>query len=138
MRTWTPVRRKSVPAPQVQASDEDIIYFAGLFDGEGCIGSTVPKSGWPCICLDVGQSKREVLDWIQERWSGRVRLGKNAFHWHIQSQAEVEAVLLSLLPYLKVKKQEAIIALQMLAEPRLSKEELIALHLELKSLKVRD
>ena len=90
----------------------ELAWAAGLFDGEGHIGTTSTNSPH----LDVGQTDRRVLDRFRDAVGfGRV-LGpaqkrsheKPVWHYRLYKQMDVQAVVAMLWKYLSpVKRQQA-------------------------------
>lgn len=107
---------------------DDLIYAAGLFDGEGCISTAQnsPKQ-MPRLNVTVQMCDVGVVAWLHQSfglgtlrqsrpekyYSGRCRA---QFVWCCSS-AQAEVVLRAMLPFLKVKQRQAerAIALRSLA-----------------------
>ena len=96
---------------------EDEAYLAGLFDGEGYVGVQYVKAykngkRYKRLSVHVTQQRREVLDWIQEQLGygtihkGSVSSGGQIWRYHV-SYRQAEKFLKTVLPYLKVKLEEA-------------------------------
>lgn len=102
---------------------EKIIWAAGFFDGEGCIGvdhnkikRTYKTTGRYVeynnfqLRLQVAQKVREPLDILVELFGGIVKPkkihGSVYFHWELYNQKAFECVL-RLFPYLVVKREAA-------------------------------
>jgi len=94
----------------------DCIYAAGFVDGEAWLGITMgdhKKAKSPIFdCqITIANTSLPVLEWFKERWGGSIcqrlhRKWKPCYLLQIRSK---EAVRLcnDLLPYLKVKKEQA-------------------------------
>lgn len=103
--------------------DTDWAYLAGFVDGEGCI-SSYKSSGRYYPRLSIVQADHVVLLGLYRRFDvGRVnirrRTAKNKatgdqLSWNIRTKAQLKWLLEGLLPYLKLKKSQAEIALQLL------------------------
>jgi len=94
---------------------EEIIWAAGFFDGEGCISFNKQKRK-TCysfrIDMSIGQKIADPLFVFSTLFGGTVsKQGENAFQWHLYGDNAANALRL-MLPYLKVKKQQAVIALK--------------------------
>jgi hypothetical protein len=111
-----------------------LAYLAGFFDGEGSFSicrtrSTVRTMADGSIKkyivykLDVSltNTNREVLDWIVSNFGGAVYASKQEsrkstylprYSWRCNNNEERERFILGVLPYLKVKKPMAEIALE--------------------------
>lgn len=103
------------------ASQDQIIYAAGFFDGEGSVTLAKPNSSYPNYVLlrvDIGQTSKPVLDWFQEVWGGAIhyrnanrgRSVKENWQWYI-SGVRAQVFLIDVLPYLKVKQDSVTIKL---------------------------
>jgi hypothetical protein len=101
--------------------DIDIIYMAGLFDGEGCIsiGKRSTKNGnFLNLRLSLAMTVGEPIDLFFSRFGGSKSLRKSrgsfyapVYFWEI-SALKAQVALETLLPYLRVKQKEALIALE--------------------------
>lgn len=110
-------------ANKVVLSHTALAYIAGLFDGEGCIiiersrpYNRATVRHW--LHVSIANTNKEVLDWIQECFGGAVRRTGNprgnrqvCWGWYIKS-ASALLFLTSLLPYLRIKRAQADIAIQ--------------------------
>lgn len=87
-------------------------YIAGFFDGEGCIYAH-PEATY--LQIEIAQVDRRPLDFVQERYEGRIRLnktnGRPIYKWMCPAKTS-EKFLMDLLPFLIVKKEQAILALE--------------------------
>ena len=113
----------------------DLAYIAGFFDGEGCIHSGLrhrkrgQKDGNPGIRIMVGQRDPFILVYIRDcfRLGYIIRCNKGrTWRYHIGSAEEVYNFLENIIPYLKGKKAQAEIALDLskrIMENRIGKEE---------------
>ncbi len=107
---------------------EALAYVAGIVDGEGYIGLEKIRPSWPSnkrarnpqyvIRINIRMASEVVVKFVSETLQGSYRLeGKNyratpLFCWS-QTGFKAEQVLLRLFPFLKGKKQDAIIALDL-------------------------
>ena len=104
-------------------------YLAGLIDGEGCISivrSLRSKTDGRThyynyvLQLDVFNSSTKLMKWLVQYFGGvyytrdRSSDWKNASNWRPKGRANRREVLLGVLPYLVVKREQAIIALKYL------------------------
>lgn len=92
-------------------------YMAGFFDGEGCIRVNKTLSrGVICYHLiaTVANNDRSILDSYKEIYGGDVRKkGKReCFSWSLFNKNIIEKFLLDILPYLVVKREEALAAME--------------------------
>ena len=101
------------------ASHDDLVYLAGLVDGEGTIRihrhhpktNRVPSH---LLELSVANTYRPVLEWVKERFGGQVvsrgirpRSIRPGFTWQLRSTSQVANILRRLTPFLQIKWQQA-------------------------------
>lgn len=107
--------------------------MAGIIDGEGHI--TVTKSQYSekyrkqhnvsantwnfCINIGVKTTDERLLKWISNKFGGVIYSDKRqeanwkrAYSWRLLGQEKQERFLLAILPYLIIKREQAILALQ--------------------------
>jgi LAGLIDADG endonuclease len=101
----------------------DIAYIAGLFDGEGSINifRKKNKSGSFSYYLEITITNTDfpVLSWLQSVLGGRVDKTSNIKlqgsrplrRWRASCR-DAHRILLTLLPYLRVKKTQAELAIE--------------------------
>jgi hypothetical protein len=108
-----------------RVTNEAIAYLAGLFDGEGSINIFKQPNKKdrinPCYFLEIsiGNTHKGVLKWVSENFGGRLahnaeqytRRNHRTWRWRASSN-EACAVLMILLPYLVVKKEQAELAIE--------------------------
>jgi hypothetical protein len=117
-------------------------YMAGILDGEGCLGiyashykpgyfrtykkrnseiSTRRVSLRPLYgCrIQVTNCDRRLMDWIVDRFGGTVHnngrregIAKTAWKWLLCGHKAQEKLLLGVLPYLVLKREQALILLE--------------------------
>lgn len=92
---------------------EEAAWLAGFFDGEGNITFTQNGSGWTNLRLGLAQNERKELDKVRARFGGRVwPVGSRCHHWELTDAPGIRTFLKFVLPYLRVKKQKAELALE--------------------------
>lgn len=97
--------------------DEVKAYAGGLFDGEGSveIGWNRNKRSMRMRCI-VRMTTKAPVEFMQSRFSGSLnpgKRGKNRQQWSwVVSSQEAAVFLREVMRYLKVKKEEAMIALE--------------------------
>ena len=103
-----------------ELSTHDLCYFAGLFDGEGTITlGKIEKQNTYSFGISIAMvSPRAINDW-HSAFGGSIKLReyKNPkwrplYYWYAYG-SRAELILQTLLPYLRVKKEEAELALRM-------------------------
>jgi len=94
--------------------EHELAYFAGFFDGEGCVGIKKPSNRRNCHApyISVSQVRPEVLLKLKAAFGGNVRFaskcGKNGIWcWQVVGMKRVLEFLRLIEPYLIVKKAEA-------------------------------
>lgn len=101
--------------------ETNIAYVAGLFDGEGYIdiykASTSKNSKSPSFMLRVIISQKDgsIMNWLETNFGGSVRMERRKenwiYRWDIRSQA-AKRFLILIMPYLKIKTEQAKLALE--------------------------
>ena len=86
-------------------------YMAGILDGEGYIA--VPKDGKPRITIT--STSLDLLVWVTNNFGGNFYPNKphksrkkESWQWKTGKKSVIENILLEALPYLIVKKSDAI------------------------------
>ena len=98
-------------------------YFGGWFDGEGTVGYT---NDGRSVRLSLGNTAKGVLEVMKARYGGSV-LPLNGrpehhtpmFQWQLDGADKVKNALLSLTPYLLIKRDSAISALALLNKKKI-------------------
>lgn len=103
-------------------------YLAGIIDGEGCItigaGRKETCTNYNSIIM-VTNTNKKIIDWLQQQFGGNYYKipasgnCKEAYRWRFLKQKEIEKLLLAILPYLIIKREQAIVLLEFV---RMSKE----------------
>lgn len=105
-------------------SDTNLAYAAGIIDGEGCIGVYKQKNKkarvgyFIALIISVSMGDSEATLWLKDTFGGShhcfkplFRDNKPRFRWQM-SATKASNFLCNLLPYLKVKKQQAELAIE--------------------------
>ena len=128
-------------------------YFAGIIDGEGCIGvrlSHYKLSPYHSLFIEVNMTDTEAIDLLYACYRGTVRTnelpsGKILFRWSLFSKQAMK-FLEDIYDYLQVKKEQARVGIELEKRKKLrgctplSQEELgirEGLYLEIKRLNQR-
>lgn len=98
-------------------------YLAGIIDGEGCI--TIGRGFRPNgtinynAILMVTNTDLKVIKWLHEQFGGSYYkskpnnfVSKESYRWRMLKKAEIELMLLAIIPYLIIKKEQAKILLE--------------------------
>ena len=104
----------------------DIAYIAGFLDGDGSIMLQLkPRRDYvmgfqikATIAFYQRTDNRSILDWLQARLKvGRIRERNDGIsQYDIEGLRPVQSVLELLIPYLVLKKQQAVIAAGLIRE----------------------
>ena len=104
-------------------------YLAGFMDGEGSFSITkhwartkqvsgnVTTNWRHAVQVVISNTNREVLEWIVENYGGSIHTrkmymtAKQGYSWRPSTYKEGEIFILSILPYLRIKKKQAMVAL---------------------------
>lgn len=118
-------------------SKTDWAYMAGIMDGEGsfCISKVTlhSKSGKPYFGYDckvmVANTSEVLIKWLVGKFGGKYRVGVNeaskqaqawgskktirpCYRWTMEGYRNQELFLLAVIPYLVIKRAQAIVALE--------------------------
>jgi hypothetical protein len=115
-------------------------YLAGILDGEGCLtigaGQKETCTNYNSIVV-VQNTSKKLIEWLQAKFGGSVYLSKKetdktkaAYMWRILKKKEIELLLLAVLPYLVVKREQAKILLAFVRLPREASNELRAVYFQ--------
>jgi len=109
---------------KLNLSETDKAYIAGLIDGEGTIRISHDKkyrgSYWPRV--SIANSNENLLKWVKTKIGlGYISKKKGKPHEYWCEGYNVKPLLDAILPYLKVKRKHAELALKFL-EKRLSRK----------------
>ena len=131
--------------------EQEVIWAAGFFDGEGCVSIAKPRKGMPWryeLRLFVAQVKLQPLLVFERLWGGTVaaynRKSQEHIHQWQTSARQAAKALEEMLPFLQVKTEQAQVGLALQAlmgrEPHVS-ETMIAiredLYQEMRRLNIR-
>jgi len=106
--------------------DTDWAYLAGLIDGEGCISTvhTNPRNGQFNAKIAIVNTDKTVLDWIVKTFAvgnvypRRLRLPmKQSWRWQLAAGSSVSRILNGVYPYLIIKKDQAVLAIELCSRP---------------------
>lgn len=106
---------------QATIKDTDLAYAAGILDGEGSIGARKHfhlRASFS-ITISVTMCDKEVPEFMASLFGGKVRMekqktstGKSIYGWYLHCKNAANA-LHAMLPFLIIKKQRAIDAIQL-------------------------
>ena len=108
---------------------EEIIYMAGFFDGEGCVGINKTSRGSEMfkyrVEVQITQVDIRPLLLFKKHFGGSIMLiektkpYQDIHHWTVTNK-KADLVLKKIYPYLIYKKKKVKLALKYIALPRLS------------------
>lgn len=115
-----PNERLDIHAPKMIS---DLAYAAGIIDGEGCIYARVQvtKAGTVSTFLQVQiiMCSENVVAWFAQMFGGDVYVdqprslnNRVRFRWQVRGR-QVATILRAILPYLREKKQRAVLAIEL-------------------------
>ncbi len=115
-------------------SEVNKAYISGLLDGDGAIMACIEKHaekkfGFRIrIYIKISQNNEKILNWCKLIIGmGRIRnVRGNEYEWQVRNQTEAKEVLELLIPYLKIKKKQAMLAKRILNAKIKSSKKLIA------------
>lgn len=96
-------------------NDITIEYIAGLFDGEGCI--TRIRGAFAvgyCVQINITNTNRGVLEDVRSYFgAGSIQAQGVAYSWRVIGSKAITTVLTAFMPYLRIKRGQATLALQL-------------------------
>lgn len=105
-------------------SREAAAYLAGIIDSEGCIGIRDNSGQAFAPYIKINSVNKALITWIDSVFEGSVRTHKykkescrDCHLWDLYGKKNIENVLLSVLPYLVIKKELANTVLQFVRLP---------------------
>lgn len=110
----------------------NLAYIAGLFDGDGAIMALIEKHsekkfGFRVrVILKVTQKNPEVLYWIQKTTKlGNVVSNGTTNEWILRNQIEILEFLKQLVGFVRIKKKQIEIAIEILQKPVKNQSDLV-------------
>jgi len=103
-------------------TETDWAYLAGIVDGEGCIGVYESRRSHSArgilhICqLSIANTDYQLMDIFSQHFGGWITTrpcppGKDMYYWQVSSE-RAEPIIRNLLPYLRIKKEQAYVAIR--------------------------
>ena len=113
-------------------SEAELVYASGFIDADGAIMACIEKHsekkfGFRVrVVLKVSQKEIMIIKWFRKTFKlGNIRKNQTIYDWQIQNQKDCLEMLKIFLPYIKVKKKQAKIAINILQTSVNSKKDLI-------------
>ena len=113
---------------------EEIAYIAGLFDGEGSIminrqdgenymKATKRKTPGYSVSLSLGMIDQQLIEWLGSKLNVGNIVCEKSYHakrpmyrWYVKNKTGCIHVLNMLMPFLRLKKQQAQLQIQFIQE----------------------
>jgi hypothetical protein len=99
-------------------SDTELAYLAGIIDGEGCLSMGNVHTGVYTTQIYIGNTDARVIEWLYRTFGGSIALRpspnpkhKPLWRW-LASGKNLNVLLQAVLPYLIVKKEQALLLLE--------------------------
>lgn len=100
-----------------QLTDLELAYMAGFVDGEGCVSVATRLKIYMTPTVQVSNTNQAVLQWFLAAFGGEIDVRrdhrptrKQCNTWRVAGD-KARRVLRALLPFLRVKKRQAELAL---------------------------
>lgn len=99
-------------------------YIAGIMDGEGCISAAFTPDGKPMLRIRMGNNYAPLVRLFLSLYGGWFHTKeaegntKEFYTWELTGKENREKFLLRVLPYLKTKRPQAKVALELVRLPR--------------------
>jgi len=105
-------------------------YLAALIDGEGCLSiGAGRRKKWGVVnynpVISIANTNLEVIQWLEDNFGHKsynqkpqTPRSKPSKSWRILSKKGIEVLLLAVLPYLIIKRKQAITLLDFVRLPR--------------------
>lgn len=111
-------------SPLLLAVDDlEWAYLSGLFDGEGCFKVSrdvrAGREHW-ALLIDICNTYRGVLDWVHDKFGGylysteKKAPWRRKFNWSTGATLNMRFMIQKMLPHLKIKHDQAVVALKLL------------------------
>lgn len=103
-------------------------YLAGIIDGEGCLTIGAGRKGnvinYNSVIM-IASTSEKLIKWLQQNFGGNYYKSsrvnekwKQAYIWRYLKKKDIEKLLLAVLPYLIIKREQAITLLEFVRLPR--------------------
>lgn len=119
----------------MKLSDTQWAYLAGIMDGEGSFSiarggrKPDPSTGHPNgyinwqLKISIGNTNDKLHDWLLENVGGAKYMGhrpttdkhKSGYNWQLHGKERMKEFIEGVLPYLVLKKEQALLALKSIA-----------------------
>lgn len=95
---------------------EDLAYIAGVIDSDGCISIGRNAKRYKPI-VQITQVQPEAINFVNKIFGGSYKIEKRLSHkdiykWRIQSRKNLGIFLEAIIPFLKIKREQAKIVIE--------------------------
>jgi hypothetical protein len=108
-------------------------YLAGFLDADGAIMASIEKHsekkfGFTVrVIVKITQKDRQVLDWFVDEFQfGKVVPNRTTFDWILKDQNKINDLLMLIKPYLRVKRVQADLAMEIIQKTIVDKSDLVS------------
>jgi hypothetical protein len=93
----------------------DLAYLAGILDGEGSI--SICGSPRNVVRVGISNTDEGLIKWLASIGGGVSKKTpspncKQCYHWQVYSRFDVRAFLIAVVPYMRIKQNKAILAIE--------------------------
>lgn len=105
-------------------------YIAGIMDGEGCVSAAFAPDNKPMLRIRMGNNYRPLVQMFLDLYGGWFHTTEahdnteEFYTWELTGKERREQFLLQVLPYLRIKRPQAKIALELVRLPSSPNREL--------------
>jgi len=117
--------KKAANAVGKDVSEVDRAYLAGFLDADGAIMATIEPHREKRFRFRVWITVMVLQKFLTQFKVGVIRQNRTTYDWISRNQVDIRRLLQEILPFLYIKNQQAVIALNMLACPIESREQLL-------------
>lgn len=119
--------RECVTTDTLDGQDDDKrthAYIAGIMDGEGCISASFAPTGKPMLRIRMGNGYFPLIQMFQRLYGGWFHTQhpkgntREFYTWELTDKKSRESFLLQVLPYLRIKRNQAKLALEFTRIPK--------------------
>ena len=119
--------RECVTTDTLDGTVEDKLthaYISGIMDGEGCISAAFTPDEKPMLRIRMGNNYAPLVQMFLRLYGGWFHTQaakdntKEFYTWELTGKENRERFLLQVLPYLRIKRPQAKIALELVRLPR--------------------
>ena len=100
---------------------DDLVYLAGIIDGEGTISYNNIR--YPSVRIIITNNSMELMEWLAAKFGGHIatrdrELYGRSYYWALYDKPSVRELLELVKPHLIIKRNHAEIAIELVNQPR--------------------